>query len=140
MITIRPDQLQALGAVPEQAFVENLRQFARTELTVWVASFDDTELVWRVRSALARARSHGFTWQSSIAGFVVLSLRFAPNFDEYPPVRAILDAVGTEREGRVERLMSEIDGEHWEAVMDRYDPDAWFEFAPVPPAPVPPSK
>jgi hypothetical protein len=136
MIIIRPDQMQAFGEGPEQVFVENLCQFARTELTAWVESLDDKELLWRVRSAIARARSHGFTWQSSIAGFVALSLRFAPNFDAYPPARAILDALDTEREGRVERLMTELDGEHWEAVMDRYDPDAWFDFAPVPPAPL----
>ena len=123
--------MHALGEIPEQAFAENLRQFARAELSTWVDGFDDKELLWRVRSGIARARSHGFTLQSSIATFVALMLRFTPNFDEYPPIRAILEAPGGEREGRAERLMDEIDGAHWEAVIERYDPAGWYEFAPA---------
>ena len=128
MVTIRPEQVRALDRIPERAFVEKLVQFARDNLGVWVTSLDDRELRWRVRSGIARARSHGFEWQSSIAAFVTLMLRFAPNFDEYPPIRAILDAAGTDKEGRADRLLTDVSGEDWEAVVSRYDPEAWYEF------------
>lgn len=119
--------MRALGRVPEDVFVERLCLFARENLGIWVSSLSDGELKWRVRSGIARARSHGFEWQSSIATFVTLMLRFAPNFDEYPPIRAILDAAGAATEERAGQLL-EVGGEEWEAVENRYDPAAWYDF------------
>jgi hypothetical protein len=126
---IRPEQMAALGMVSEVDFQGALCQFARENLGLSVASLSEEELQWRVRCGVSRARSHGFKWQSSIATFVMLMLRFAPNFDEYPPIRAILDSTsGFEPELRAERLVTEIRGEEWGEVEDRYDPVAWYEF------------
>jgi hypothetical protein len=119
--------MEALGMVPEMAFRNSLCEFARENLGISVASLSDQELLWRVRSGIARARSHGFTWQSSMATFVMLMLRFAPNFDEYPPIRAILESPGREEE-RADRLLTEVPGEAWSEVEERYDPQAWYEF------------
>lgn len=119
--------MKALGSVPEAAFRNRLCDFARQNLGISVASLSEQELLWRVRGGIARAHSHGFTWQSSIATFVMLMLRFAPNFDEYPPIRAILESSPANEE-RVDRLLTEIPGEAWSEVEDRYDPQAWYEF------------
>jgi hypothetical protein len=126
-LKIRREQLKALGAVPEAEFREQLCAFARENLGRAVESLTDQELLWRVRSGINRARSHDFSWQSSIATFVMLMLRFSPNFDEYPPIRAILDGTGEER---ADRLLTEIRGEDWSEVEDRYDPSGWYDFAP----------
>jgi hypothetical protein len=128
-LQIRQEQINALAKVPEEGFRVSLCQFARENLGISVASLSDEELLWRVKSGLARARSHGFRWQSSIATFVMLMLRFAPNFDEYPPVRAIIESTGGgDQELRAGRLLTEISGEEWGEVEDRYDPLAWYEF------------
>ncbi len=120
--------MRIFARISEAAFVEKLTQFARDNLGIWVSSLDDDELKWRVRSGIARARSHEFEWQSSIATFVTLMLRFAPNFDEYPPIRAILAQAGADKEARADRLLTDVSGEDWEAVTSRYDPEAWYEF------------
>src|SRR5215813_8793799 len=96
-LQIRRDQLRALQSVTELEFRIRLCSFARENLSSAVAPLDDQELLWRVRSGINRARSHGFAWQSSIATFVMLMLRFAPNFDEYPPIRAVLAGNGEDR-------------------------------------------
>jgi len=126
-LKIRPEQMKALKAVPEGEFRGRLCAFARENLGRAVESLSDQELLWQVRSGINRARSHGFTWQSSIASFVMLMLRFAPNFDEYPPIRAILDGTG---EKRADRLLTDISGEDWMEVEERYDPRGWYDFAP----------
>ncbi len=131
MSTSRRAQFEASEPLPEEVFVRQLCQFARDNLEVYVAPLDDQALAWRVGSGISRARSHGFTWQSSIATFVTLMFRFAPNFDEYPPIRAILEAADADQEGRADQLMS-VSGEHWEAVEERFDPLAWYEFGPEP--------
>ena len=113
----------------EEAFVEDLLRFARRELETWVRHDPDDILRERIRSGIARARSHGFQWQSSIAKFVSLMLRFAPNFDEYPPIRQLLDRMDVEPESRADLLFSEIAAEHWEGAEARYDALAWQDFA-----------
>src|SRR5438270_6392629 len=128
VLSIRPEQLKALSSVPEQAFADALYDFARDNLALWVRSLSPDVLRNRITSGVERARSHGFEWQSSIAAFVALMLRFSPNFDEYPPIRALLDENGAEREERAERLFTEITPEQWLAVEERYGPYAWYEF------------
>lgn len=127
-LKINSEQMKALQDVPEREFSDRLCVFARENLERAVESLRDEELLWQVQSGINRARSHGFTWQSSIATFVMLMLRFAPNFDEYPPIRAILG--GTGEEERADRLMTDISGEEWGEVEDRYDPSGWYDFAP----------
>jgi hypothetical protein len=126
MLTIRRDQFKALATVSELEFPNRLAAFARENLALWVKSLDERELVWRVRSGVRRAKSHGFTGQRAIATFVMLMLRFSPDFDRYPPARAILE--GSTDDDRAERLLTEVRGEDWQAITDAYDPEAWYDY------------
>jgi hypothetical protein len=126
MLTIRREQMQALQSVVESEFPNRLCTFARENLETWVQPLDDKELLWRVRSGVRRARSHGFGTQRAIATFVMLMLRFAPDFDRYPPVRAILES--SRSEDRADHLLTDVKGEDWQAITDRYDPEAWYDF------------
>lgn len=125
-LQIRPEQMKVLDTVPEGEFRQQLCSFARANIAPYVASLTEPELLWQVRSGINRARSHGFAFQSSIASFVILMLRFAPNFDQYPPIRAILAGSGEER---ADRLLS-LPAQDWLEVEERYDPAAWYDFAP----------
>jgi hypothetical protein len=122
-------KFDAFQSSAEEAFVNDLLRFARRELEVWVRHDPDDILRERIRSGIARARSHGFAWQSSIAKFVSLMLRFAPNFDEYPPIRQLLDRTDVEPEARADLLFTEIAAEHWEGAEVRDDALAWQDFA-----------
>ncbi|MGA3241799.1 MAG: hypothetical protein ABSG03_36525 [Bryobacteraceae bacterium] len=118
--------MKALESIPEVEFPKRLCAFARDNLNIWVKSLDDKELLWRVKSGVRRARSHGFQGQRSMATFVMLMLRFSPDFDLYPPIRAILE--GSREEERADRLLTDVSGEDWQAVTERYDPEAWYDF------------
>ena len=81
MIQIRPEQFAVFQQESEEAFVETLLKFARGNLTAWLKFDSDAIVRERIKSGVARARSHGFTGQPSLAKFVMLMLRFCPNFD-----------------------------------------------------------
>ena len=129
MIQIRPEQFAVFQQESEEAFVETLLKFARENLTVWV-KFDSDEIVReRIKSGIARARSHGFTWQSSLAKFVTLMLRFCPNFDQDAAVAALLARKDVEPETRADLLFSDITAEQWAAIEETFEPTAWLDFA-----------
>ncbi|MBX3669487.1 MAG: hypothetical protein KF778_13900 [Rhodocyclaceae bacterium] len=99
--------------------------YLRNEQTVWVENSPDDELRQRIEWGIRRARWHGMTWESSIMKFVGLMFRIAPNFDEYPPIAALLARTDVAPDQLADLLFSEISGEQWEAAMERYDPAAW---------------
>ncbi|HUQ95776.1 MAG TPA: hypothetical protein VM120_29125, partial [Bryobacteraceae bacterium] len=92
----------------------------------WVASCSDEKLRQRVKTGIARARSHGFTWENSIGKFVCLMFRWAPNFDECPAMKSVLERSDVEPEARAD-LLFDLTDEQWEAARRRYDPAAWEE-------------
>jgi len=126
---IRPEQFAAFQEVTEGAFVETLVKFAREELADWVQFDSDAILRERIKSGIARARSHGFAWQSSLAKFVTLMLRFCPNFDRDPAAAALLARKDVAPESRADLLFSDLTAEQWAAIEERYEPAAWLEFA-----------
>jgi len=126
MLTIRPEQMHVLASITENEFPHRLCALAREHLPIWVESVDDQELLWRVKSGIRRARSHGFTGQRAIATFVMLMFRFAPDFDIYPPIRVILES--SREQERADQLLTEVSADDWQAVLDRYDPEAWYDF------------
>ena len=125
---IRKEQLDVLQNVPEDAFVEELAEFARTNQSVWVKHWSDDELRDRIRNGISRARSHGFEWQSSLAKFVMLMIRFAPNFDQYPAVYELLERSDVSSESRADLLFTEIAPEEWANIQEGYEPLAWTDF------------
>ncbi|MBL8483701.1 MAG: hypothetical protein JNJ60_16000 [Rhodocyclaceae bacterium] len=122
---IRSNQIEALNRDADERLVEKMAAYLRQEQTVWVANSPDAELRQRIRWGINRARWHGMTWESSIMKFVGLMFRIAPNFDEYPPIAALLERTDVAPDELADLLFSEISGEQWEAAMDRYDPAAW---------------
>jgi hypothetical protein len=129
MLTIRDDQFSAFQEIAEDAFLDELCVLVRTDLAFWVENWEPDILRERVRSGIARARSHGLTGRASIARFVFPMVRFAPNFDEYPPIRALLLRQDISPEERAKRLLTDIPAKDWLAVEERFDPHAWLDFA-----------
>ncbi len=125
MLNIRQDQLETLDKIAEARFAERLVAYLREKQSIWVKHSPDDELRKRVRWGINRARSHGFTWESSIMKFVGLMFRIAPNFDEYPPVAAVLVRTDVPRDELADLLFDEITAEQWEDAMKLYDPATW---------------
>lgn len=112
----------------EELFAQRLAAHQREEQAVWVQRWSDDVLQQRIRSGIARAQSHGFTWESSIAKFVTLMVRFAPDFDRFPPMREVLARTDVAAESRADLLFDSISAEQWAAAEERYDPASWREF------------
>lgn len=122
---ISKGQLETLDRQSEESFIDRLMQYLRTEQTVWVADCSDEQLRQRVRCGVARARSHGFTWESSIGKFTALMFRYAPNFDQHPSIAAVLNCHDVPSEERADLLFSRVSVSQWDEAMQDYDPTAW---------------
>jgi hypothetical protein len=83
----------------------------------------DDVLAARASAGIARARSWGFTTRRDIQTFVVLMCTIAPNFDEHPPIAAVLR--DGERPARIDALLDEIDRKEWRAAAVLRDDGAW---------------
>ena len=129
MLTIRPEQFAGFQVLADEHLEQALCDFAREELALWVEGWPPEMLLERVRSGIGRARAYGFTWESSIAKFVALMLRIAPNFDEYPPIAALLARTDIPPEARADLLFTDISPEDWSRAEDRYNIYAWQDYA-----------
>jgi hypothetical protein len=125
VLKIRKKQIETFDKIAEDRFVDKLIAYLKDKQSVWVANSPDAELRQRVQWGINRARSHGLTWESSIMKFVSLMFRIAPNFDEYPPIAALLARTDIPANDLADRLFSDITTEQWEAATQRYDPAAW---------------
>jgi hypothetical protein len=135
MLTIRQEQLDEFEGVAEAAFERRVAAYVRGQHgdeVVTLASgagelkgLDEETLLRLVRGGIARARSYGMTWESSVTAFVVLMFTVAPNFDSHPLVRRALRGGGVEPDLRIEEMWDKVSAENWEAARDSYDPAAW---------------
>jgi hypothetical protein len=117
--------MEKLDKIAEERFCGKLMAYLRENQSVWVQYSPDEELRQRVKWGINRARWHGLTWESSIMKFVSLMFRIAPNFDEFPPVAALLARTDVSPDELADLLFTEITAEQWDAAMKRYDPTAW---------------
>lgn len=127
MLTIRPDQMSVFDEQAERGFVDHLRELVKRQGAPLPPGTDDIRLTEMIRHGIARARSHGLTWESSIGKFVGLMFAVAPNFDEYPPIRAILSNPRVPPNERVALLMDRVTPEQWSGASRRYALPAWSE-------------
>ena len=84
-----------------------------------------------VRCGVGQARSYGMTWESSLAAFVVLMFEVAPNFEEHPLIRRVLQLPSVPPDSRIEELWKRTLDVHWQAARQNYDPDAWHPVGAV---------
>jgi hypothetical protein len=135
MLKIRPEQMAAFQPVADEMFigrvVEHLRE-KYADRPVWLPGGDstvkqlpDATLREMVRGGVARARGYGMTDESSLAAFVAIMVRMAPNFDRHPLLERMLKDGQVAPDARVEHLLKQATKQNWEAVIKGYDPAAW---------------
>lgn len=140
MLTIRPAQIEAFRPVAEAAFERRVAEYLRAEhgdevvmLPVGedevsereVKDLDDATFLKMARTGIARARSHGMTWESSITAFVAIMLTVAPNFDSHPLIRRVLADGGVEPDLRIEHLWGQTSEANWDVAVAMYDAGVW---------------
>jgi hypothetical protein len=81
-----------------------------------------------VRSAIARARRHELTFESSIATFVALMFHVSPNFDEHRLCEVLLADEEKQPDERMEEIPKVLSENNWDAIRESYDSTAWNEL------------
>lgn len=79
----------------------------------------------RARTGIGRGRARGLTRKDTLALYAELMFLVAPNFDRYPPVRAILEDTSVTPDARMDRVVERITGAQWESARMRSGPQAW---------------
>jgi hypothetical protein len=140
MIVIRPEQLEAFSPVAEADFERRVAEYLREShpgvavtfpsgegesKEAEVKALDDETLLRMVRTGIARARSYGMTWESSITAFVVLTFIVAPNFDDHPLINRFLTNDEVEPDARVDELVAGATEGNWVAAKQGYDAGKW---------------
>jgi hypothetical protein len=135
LLRISNQQLAAFDDVAESLLIRKLATTLRErhgeclvrlpDAVRTVEQFDDNALRELVRNALARAKGHGLTFESSLASFVILMFETAPNFDEHPLLNRTLGDEDVAPDERINQLLDEATDQNWDAARERYDPAAW---------------
>lgn len=124
-MNIRGEQLDVLRADRERQRDVRLAEHLRAVHGDLVEGLSDEALIRRVHAGVRRAQAYGITWDSTLAAFLVLMFRAAPDFDEHPTVQAVLRFEDLEPDLRIDALMAVTDDEHWEQIAARRDDRAW---------------
>ena len=128
MLVIRQEQLDTLIKGTDEEYVEFLVGHVKEEFPEKTAERDDETLREMVRGGIRRAESHGFTTAEDQTAFISVMFEIAPNFDEQPQIKAVLDDEQFSPEDRFERLWSPlVPDEAWDEAAEKYNEDAWFQ-------------
>jgi hypothetical protein len=127
MLVIRQEQMDVLIKGTDEEWIEFLVGHAREEFPEKTAERDDETLRKMVRAGIRRAESHGFTNGEDQTAFISIMFEIAPNFDEHPQIKAVLDDQQFAPSDRLERLWSPlVTEEAWEEAEKNYNENAWF--------------
>jgi len=81
---------------------------------ILVHAISDEELLRRVSLGIARAESHGLTWDASITAFVAMMFEVAPTFDEQPAIARVLKDESLPADQRIDALWERTTDEDWD--------------------------
>jgi hypothetical protein len=132
---IRAKQMKAFEEAAEESFVRRLsghllENYAKTvvflpDKKLPVEELPDETLQDMVRSGIARARSHGISYESSIAAFTAVMFEIAPNFDRHRLSQVLLNDEEIDPNSRLEELFKVLTEKNWESIKEDYDAEAW---------------
>jgi hypothetical protein len=133
MLVIRQAQIDALTMGSDEEFVEFLVNHVKEEDPELENEYDDETLREMVRGGIKRAKSHDFSTAEDLTVFVSLMFEIAPNFDEQPEIKAVLDNDKIQPEDRLEALWTEVVPEEaWEKAEENYDEEKWIRIKKAP--------
>lgn len=127
MLIIRQEQIDNLIKGTDEEFVEFLVDYVKEDYPDLEEEYDDETLRRMVRGGIKRAESHGLETAEDLTAFVAVMFEIAPNFDEQPEIKAVLDDLETPPNERFDKLWSPVVSEEaWEEALENYDEEAWF--------------
>jgi hypothetical protein len=135
MLKIRREQFDVFQSVAEINFQKRLVDYLRVNHSdavvhlstgrMPVSQIPEEILNQMVRGGIARARSYGMSWESSLSVFVVLMFVAAPNFNDSPSIQSVLLEEKLTPNERINQLWDRTSEQDWQMVEQHYDADAW---------------
>jgi hypothetical protein len=127
MLVVRNEQFEKIIKHSEEDFVNYLFGYVRNNHREAAQKRDDAALRKMIRGGIKRAASHHFELVEDTQNFIAKMFEVAPNFDEQPVIKAVLDDETLTPEKRLEKLKSPaVAPEIWEEARNHYDEKAWF--------------
>jgi hypothetical protein len=136
MLRIRHEQYEVFKPVAEEVFLAEVIEYLRREYgdreirlpesTTPIDAVPAEKLRTMVENGINRARSYGIRGKSSLVCFVVIMFLTAPNFDQHPLIKHILDSGDIPPESRIDELWQRTVDQNWIVVREGYDPNFWL--------------
>lgn len=126
MLVIRQEQIQNFIAQNDDDLVRLIRQIMRECCPGRVENYSDKVLDGMIRLGLDKAKKYSFTKAETIAAYVTVMFEIAPNFDEQPPIKQVLEDNNYLADDRFFQLWRRVDDKVWLEAEQNYDPKMWF--------------
>ena len=127
MLIIRQEQIDHFIKGSDEEFIEFLLKHIKGEHPELKSKHKDETLREMIRGGIERAKTHDFSTAEDLTAFVSVMFEIAPNFDEQPEIKAIVDDENTPPNQRLDKLWTPVfPKEAWEEAENNYDENAWF--------------
>ena len=128
LIQLRDSQLQLCAEAIDRDLVKVIYWHLRNHHAKSIQFVGRDVLESRVAVAIARARTYGLGTISDLAGFAALMFELAPNFDDHPSFRHVLDDPMVPADEKMRKLSQVISDREWNEAMSLYDRSYWTRF------------
>lgn len=125
LLNLRDQQLRLCGEAIDRDLVKVIYWHLRNHHAQSVLFLERPLLEERVHFAIQRARAYGLGTVSDLAGFTALMFELAPNFDDHPSFREVLEDPGVPAEQKMRRLSQTITDREWKEATRLYDKSFW---------------
>jgi hypothetical protein len=126
MLIIRQEQIDTLIKGTDEEWVEFLLNHVKSEDPELQEKHSDDELRRMVKSGIKRSERHGMTSAENQSAFISVMFKIAPNFDEQPEIKEVLDDERYPPAHRLQNLWSPaVPDEAWDRALEARDEHAW---------------
>lgn len=126
LIQLRQSQLNACSEAIDRDLVKVIYWHLRNHHARCVQHIEKPILQKRIQFAIQKARRYSLGTISDLAGFTALMFELAPNFDEHPSFRRVLQDAQLPPEAKMRRLSQVITDREWDEAVRLYDRSFWL--------------
>jgi hypothetical protein len=125
LLNLREQQLRLCGEAIDRDLVKVIYWHMRNHHAKSVQFLEREILEERIFLSIDKARRYHLGTVSDLAGFTALMFELAPNFDDHPSFRQILEDPAVPPEVKMRRLSQSITDREWKEAAKSYDRLYW---------------
>lgn len=125
LLNLREQQLRLCGEAIDRDLVKVIYWHMRNHHAKSVQFLEREVLEERIFLSIEKARRYHLGTVSDLAGFTALMFELAPNFDEHPSFKQVLEDPAVPPEVKMRRLSQSITDREWKEASRLYDRNFW---------------